>query len=116
VSVAGDTPVVKVTREFSVNRAAYHCILVFMKLGTSGTSSSGDLSVVPAPPDLVDRAEALVKKFPRCFWFWRSDARIRTLEDVRLVIRNLREYGDQTAWWDAQDLYQCLLPLSKSKS
>jgi len=56
-----------------------------------------------------------VKKYPECFWFWRSDARIRNFEDVRLVIRHLREYGDRRAWQDAQDVYQCLLALFKKK-
>ncbi|PYS02104.1 MAG: hypothetical protein DMG12_14395 [Acidobacteria bacterium] len=69
----------------------------------------------PAPPELTNRAAALVKKYPECFWFWRSDARIRNFEDVRLVIRHLREYGDRRAWQDAQDVYQCLLALFKKK-
>jgi hypothetical protein len=70
----------------------------------------------PAPPELVVRAEALMRAYPECFWFWRSDARIVCLEDVRLVVRHLREYGGRRAWQDAQDLYRCLLPLSKKKS
>lgn len=69
----------------------------------------------PAPLELTIRAAALVKKYPECFWFWRSDARIRNFEDVRLVIRHLREYGDRRAWQDAQDVYQCLLALFKKK-
>ena len=69
----------------------------------------------PAPPEVADRASALVKKYPECFWFWRSDARLRNLDDVCLVVQHLREHGDHRAWQDAQDLYQCLLPLFKSK-
>jgi len=69
----------------------------------------------PAPPELVQRAAALVKRHPECFWFWHPDARIRHLEDVRLVVEHLREYGDRRAWRDAQDLHRCLSPLFKNK-
>jgi hypothetical protein len=64
----------------------------------------------PALEELVERAAALVKRFPECFWFWHPDARIRTGDDVRLVVRHLREYGDREAWLAAQDLNQCLSP------
>ena len=65
----------------------------------------------PAPPELVERATALIRKYSECFWFWHPDARVRNLEDVRLVVENLRKYGDRRAWWDAQDLHKCLSPL-----
>jgi len=67
----------------------------------------------PAPPELIERASALVKAHPECFWFWHPDARVRYLEDVRLVIDHLREYGDRRAWRSAQELYRCLSPLFK---
>ena len=67
----------------------------------------------PAPPELVERASALVKKHSGCFWFRHPEARIRYLEDVRLVIEHLREYGDRYAWREAQDLHRCLSPLCK---
>ena len=70
---------------------------------------------IPAPPELVARAAALVRRYPECFWFWHSEARIRHLEDVRLVVEHLREYGGRLAWLDAQDLYRCLSPLFKRK-
>ena len=41
--------------------------------------------------------------------------RIRHVEDVRLVVEHLREYGDRRAWWAAQELHRCLSPLSKRK-
>jgi hypothetical protein len=69
----------------------------------------------PAPPDLVARATALVKSHPECFWFRHPEARIRHLEDIRLVVEHLREYGDRFAWRDAQDLHRCLSPLFKKK-
>ena len=65
----------------------------------------------PAPPELVERASELVRRFPECFWFRHPEARLRHLEDVRLVVHHLREYGDRRAWWAAQELHQCLLPL-----
>lgn len=70
----------------------------------------------PAPPQLVARATALVEKHPECFWFWHPEARVRHLEDVRLVVEHLREYGDRRAWREAQELNECLSPLSKKKS
>ena len=70
----------------------------------------------PAPPALIERAAELVRTYPECFWFWHPEARIRHLEDVRLVIEHLREYGDHRAWWAAQELQRCLLPLSKRTS
>jgi hypothetical protein len=69
----------------------------------------------PAPPELIKRASELVKQYPECFWFWHSEARVRHLEDVRLVVEHLREYGGHCAWWDAQDLHRCLSPLYKKK-
>jgi len=70
----------------------------------------------PGATELVARAEALVKRFPGCFWFWHPDARIRTRDDVRLVVRHLRDYGDREAWLAAQDLNQCLSPRSRNAS
>ena len=57
---------------------------------------------------LVARAEDLVREFPQCFWFWHPDARVRSREEIALVIKNLREYGDKKAWRAAQDLRKCL--------
>jgi len=70
----------------------------------------------PAPPELVERASALVQSHSECFWFWHPDARVRHLEDVRLVIEHLREYGDRRAWRAAQGLHRCLSPLFKRTS
>ncbi len=64
----------------------------------------------PAPPELIARAEELVRKHPECFWFWRPDARVTRIEDVRLVVEHLREYGDSATWREAQDLQRCLSP------
>ena len=70
----------------------------------------------PAPPELVERATELVRKHPECFWFWHPEARVRSVEDVRLVVHHLREYGDRRAWWQAQELHRCLSPLFKKTS
>ena len=70
----------------------------------------------PAPPELVERAAALVKEHPECFWFRHPEARLRHLEDVRLVIEHLREYGDRRAWRQAQHLHRCLSPLYRKTS
>jgi hypothetical protein len=67
----------------------------------------------PAPSELVERATALVRRYPECFWFRHPEARIRHVEDVRLIVEHLREYGDRPAWWAAQELHRCLSPLYK---
>jgi len=71
---------------------------------------------IPAPPELCERAAALVRSHPECFWFRHPEARIRHLEDVRLVVEHLREYGGHRAWWDAQKLHRCLSPFYKKTS
>ena len=70
----------------------------------------------PVPPELVERASILIKHHSECFWFRHPDARIRYIEDVRLVIERLRGYGDRRAWREAQELHRCLSPLSKKTS
>jgi hypothetical protein len=71
---------------------------------------------IPAPPELIDRAKEMFRKHPECFWFWRTDANIKTLHDIWLTIKNLRDYGDRSAWYEAQELVECLSPLSKKMS
>lgn len=63
---------------------------------------------IPASRDLIARAEACLREFGGCFWFRHPMARVRYLDDVTLVIRHLREYGDHKAWQAAQDLQKCL--------
>lgn len=70
----------------------------------------------PAPPDLIAHAAELVRTYPECFWFWHPEARIRHLEDVRLVVKHLREYGDRRAWGAAQELHRCLSLLYRKTS
>jgi hypothetical protein len=80
-------------------------------------SVSESVSTSPdAPADVAARAAALVRQYPECFWYWRPDAPIRSLEDVRLVIRHLREYGGRDAWSAARDLNECLSPRSRRTS
>lgn len=68
-----------------------------------------DPDYIPAPPELVEKAEAAVREFSiACFWFRHPHAQVRLFGDVRLVIRHLREYGGWKAWWTAQELQRCL--------
>ena len=76
-------------------------------------SEINELPPTPAPPELVEHATTLVRRYPECFWFWHPEAQVRHLEDVRLVVEHLREYGDHSAWWAAQELHRCLSPLYK---
>lgn len=70
----------------------------------------------PAPPELVEQAAALIRRFPECFWFRHPEATVSHLEDVRLVVERLREYGDWRAWRAAQELHRCLSPLFRGTS
>lgn len=68
-----------------------------------------DQDRIPASPELIAKAEALVREYDvHCFWFRHPDARVRFLGDVRLVVHHLREYGNWRAWQAAQNLYRCL--------
>ncbi len=68
-----------------------------------------DQERIPAPPELIAKAEELVRKYSvSCFWFRHPEARVRYLGDVRIVVQHLREYGDRRAWQSAQDLQRCL--------
>lgn len=63
---------------------------------------------VPASPEVVALATDLVRQFPGCFWFWHPEAEVRHVDDARLVVEHLREYGDKRAWAAAKELQKCL--------
>lgn len=71
---------------------------------------------IPASPELAGQAEALVRNFAECFWFRHPEAGVRYLDDVRLVVHHLREYGGWKAWRAAQDLQRCLSLPSSARS
>ena len=62
---------------------------------------------VPAS-EVVALATDLVRKFSECFWFRHPEAEIRYVDDARLVVEHLREYGDKRAWAAAKELKKCL--------
>lgn len=63
---------------------------------------------VPASPELIERATALVRAFPECFWFRHPEAGMCHVQDIRVVVTHLREYGGHNAWRQAQTLKRCL--------
>jgi hypothetical protein len=72
-------------------------------------SVTTDPDQTPAPPELVAKAEALVREYDvHCFWFRHPEAKVRFIGDVRLVVHHLREYGNWRAWRAAQELQRCL--------
>ena len=77
--------------------------------------AEGNATEIALAPMLA-LAAALVVQFPECFWFWRPDARLVSLDDVRLVVQNLRKYGNREAWTAAQHLDQCLSANSRRRS
>ncbi len=82
---------------------------------TSGAVSSAE-TADDALVTILASAAALVAQFPECFWFWRSDVHLTSSDDVRLVVQNLRKYGNREAWMAAQQLDQCLSANSKKPS
>jgi len=63
---------------------------------------------VPASSEVVELAMDLVRRFPECFWFRHPEAKVRYLDDARLVVDHLREYGDKRTWEAAKELQKCL--------
>lgn len=76
----------------------------------SATTRQKNGAPPPVPEAVLERARAAVREYyASCFWFWHPNATlVQTQDDVRLVIRNLREYGDHKAWLVAQELCKCL--------
>ena len=64
-----------------------------MKHEAVATSEATDSALATT----LTSAAALVARFPECFWFWRPDARLLTFDDVRLVVQDLRKYGNRAA-------------------
>ncbi|MEQ1858779.1 MAG: hypothetical protein ABMA13_02460 [Chthoniobacteraceae bacterium] len=69
-----------------------------------------DATPAPTPlsAEVAEAARALVREFPECFWFRHPDAPLKTVEEARLVVLHLREYGGHRAWREAQRLHSCL--------
>lgn len=63
---------------------------------------------IPVAPEVAQRAMDFVRKFPGCFWFWKEEPSLCFRDDVEAVIRNLRNYGDKSAWDAATELRRCL--------
>ena len=63
---------------------------------------------LPVAPEVAQRAVDFVRRFPGCFWFRDEEAPVRYRDDVELIIRHLREYGDKSAWEAAKELRRCL--------
>lgn len=68
----------------------------------------------PVTPEVLEMARQAVRDFHECFWWWDENAELRTREEVRQVIENLRKAGGHRAWWTAQKIHKCLLPLSNA--
>ena len=77
---------------------------------------AADDATEPALATVLASASALVAPFPECFWFWRPNVRLVSSEDVRLVVKSLRTYGNREAWTAAQHLDQCLSAYSGNPS
>lgn|GEM_PF-1775906 len=69
-----------------------------------------------APPELLERAQCLVRAYPECFWYRHEEYQMESYGDIRLVIKLLREHGGHKAWKGAQELQRCLLQNFKKVS
>lgn len=63
---------------------------------------------IPVAPEVARRATDFVRQFSECFWFRDENAVVRYQDDVELVIKHLRDYGDKSAWEAAKELRRCL--------
>ncbi|MDB6006816.1 MAG: hypothetical protein JWR15_3803 [Prosthecobacter sp.] len=63
---------------------------------------------IPAPPEVIAMAQQAVHDFHECFWWWDEKAEIKTREEVRTIVENLRKAGGHRAWWTAQKIHKCL--------
>jgi hypothetical protein len=63
---------------------------------------------IPVAPEVARRAMEFARQFPGCFWFRDEEAQVRYHDDVELVVKHLRAYGDKTAWEAAKELRRCL--------
>ena len=68
------------------------------------------------PDSLLEKGRSLIVEHSDCFWYFHPDARIETWNDLRLIVKKLRQHGNRNAWYAAQDLNQCLLQFSKKRS
>jgi hypothetical protein len=66
-----------------------------------------DETVAPAAA-LAMAKYALATRHAECFWFWNPHAELKTVGDVNLVIRALRQSGSRAAWEQAYQIEQCL--------
>lgn len=91
---------------FALEQAALQAIMtIVMKVEEP---AADDPIRIPAAPEVAQRALDFVRKFPGCFWFWKENPPISYRDDVEEVIRNLRNYGDKSAWEAAKELRKCL--------
>lgn len=61
-----------------------------------------------APPEALRRAQNALTEHAHCFWMRMPCAPLVDRADVELVIRRLRENGDQAAWKAAEKIQVCL--------
>lgn len=109
------SPLPKVALKFDRANEAIRCIKGRMRYTPTVMQSDSVLreqpvtyGTEPVPQEVLDMAQAAVKNFHECFWWWHQDAKVTTREDVRAVIESLRESGGHKAWAVAQELHKCL--------
>ncbi len=97
-----------------LHRALHHVMLVARTKPSLYALQMKSPAIAPvdatdsALSTLLASAAELVAQFPECFWFWRPDVRLASADDGRVVVQNLRKYGNRRAWTAAQQLDQCL--------
>lgn len=62
----------------------------------------------PPSREVLEMAQQAVRDFHECFWWWDEKAELKTRDEVRQVVENLRKSGGHRAWWTAQKIHKCL--------
>ncbi len=71
----------------------------------SGYQAIHDVAILV---EAMQQAQTALQKYPSCFWTRRLGAPLETTDDLRLVIRRLRQNGNRAAAAAALRIEACL--------
>lgn len=80
-------------------------MLVLWRMKVSVRSEADDNS---APLEALKISRMALARHPECFWTRWANAPLANRSDIILVVRRLRENGNQFAWQTAREIEACL--------